>query len=758
MIKSVTFISRMVDRMHRLFFLLLLAGFYPYTLSAQQAPDQRPHIGLTLSGGGARGLAHIGILQAIDSAGLRIDYLSGTSMGSIVGALYAIGYSGDSLAVIARRLDWNTLFSNQPSLEEISYEERAEYNRYMLEVPFEYGKPKITSGVISGEQLWLELARLAWPVRDVKDFSRFNIPFKCIATDVATGQIVTLDSGELVTSMRASMAIPSVFTAVRIGDKKLVDGGVVRNFPSVTAKEMGADIIIGSNVSGGLREADELVTPIDVIYQLGFYKDADDFVEARKLADIYIHHDLKDYSAASFGSVDSILAEGKRKGREMYPVFKHLADSLNALYPQPPFVKNRLPAVPDVEIASIAVKGLVHSDEKFFRGRLGLEPGGCYTPEKIREAVLNVYGTRFYKQITYHLNPLGYGRSELVVDVEENPLTFVKLALHYNTFTNVSAIVNLTQRNFVVPNSRASATAAISENPRLRGEYFKYLGRKRNKGFGINAYYANNPLHVYEDFRKSQEYRSKYASVGANLQFMLNRVMAIGAGTRWEYMRLKPNLSQSIELEGNTRQLNSFLYYGLNTLNRKIYPTRGAQIDLEGGLVYQQRPDFRLRLEGSELPLDSLGLLFGDYQRVLLKMDYYFQTGRRSALNLSGYAGVNFNYDQTLINDFLIGGVTDFTRNQIPFMGLYEGEVTTPSVTSLQMGFQYEAIKNIFFIPRIAVALYDFSGLASTKFHYLSGYGMTLGYSTRLGPLEGSVMYSDQSGVLKAYLNLGFHF
>lgn len=745
----------MVSRMHRLFYFLLLTCLYPCIVSAQQG--QRPGIGLTLSGGGAKGLAHIGILQAIDSAGLRVDYITGTSMGSIVGAMYAIGYSGDSLETIARQLDWNTLFSNQPSLAEVSYEEREEYNKYMVELPFEYGKPKLTSGVISGEQLWLELAGLCWPVRDVKDFSKFNIPFKCIATDVATGEIVTLDSGELVSCIRASMAIPSIFTAVRIGDRKLVDGGVVRNFPTITAKEMGADFIIGSNVTSGLRTADELVTPLDIVYQLGFYKDADDFVHARKLADVYIHHELKNYSVASFGSVDSILEEGKRKGREMYPVFKHLADSLNALYPQPPFVKNRLPVVPDVEITSIVIRGLIHSDERFFRGRLDLEAGGCYTPEHIREAVQNVYGTRFFKQITYHLNPLGYGRSELEINVEENPLTYVKVALHYNTFTNVSAIVNLTQRNFVVPNSRASVTAAISENPRLRGEYFKYLGRKRDLGFGIGAYYANNPLNVYEEFRKQQEYRSKYAAVDVHLQYMLNRVMAIGAGTRWEYLRYRPDLSPNIELEGNTKQFNSFIYYGLNSLNRKQYPTRGAQIELEGGVVYQQNPDFRVRLGGTELPIDSL-LKFGDYQRVLLKMNYYIPIGRYSALNLNGYAGFNFNYDQSIINDFLIGGLTDFTRNQIPFVGLYDGEVTTSSVTSIQLGYQYEMFRNLFIIPKASVALYDLNNASSTKYNYLSGYGMTLGYSTRLGPLEASVMYSDQARILKAYVNLGFHF
>lgn len=744
--------------MCRLFFLLLVASLYPYSLFAQQASGHRPRVGLTLSGGGAKGLAHIGILRAIDSAGLKIDYITGTSMGSIVGALYAMGYSGDTIEIEARQLDWNTLFSNQPSLKEVSFEERAEYNRYMIEVPFEYGKPKLTSGVISGEALWLELARLSWPVRDVKDFSKFNIPFKCIATDVATGQIVTLDQGEIVSCIRASMAIPSVFTAVKIGDRKLVDGGVVRNFPTITAKQMGADIIIGSNVTNGLRPADELITPVDILYQLGFYKDAEDFVKARKITDIYVHHSLKNYTAASFGSVDSILEEGKRKGREMYPVFKRLADSLNALYPEPPPLKNRLPLTPDVEISDIVIKGLIHSDEKFFRGRLGLQPDGCYTPDQIREAVLNVYGTRFYKQITYHLNPLGHSRSQLEIDVEENPLTYVKFALHYNSFTNVSAIVNITQRNFIVPNSRAYVTVAISENPRLRAEYFKYLGRKRNVGFGLGAYYENDPLNFYEDYKKSLEYRNKYAAFDIHMQYMLNRVMAVGVGTRWEYIRLKPKLSPNLEIDGNTKQLNTFFYYGLNTVNRKQFPTRGADIQLETGMIYNQNPKFRVHLQGEELPLDSLGVRFENYQRLLLKMNYYFPFGRRSSLHVGGYAGFNFNYDQQLVNDFLIGGITDFSRNQIPFVGLYEGEVNTASAASIQLGWQYEAVRNLFVIPRGSVALFDLNGLSATKYNYVTGYGVTLGYSTRLGPLEATVMYSDQARYLKAYVNLGFHF
>lgn len=740
--------------------LMICLLFLNDRLHAQQSGDKRTKIGLTLSGGGARGLAHIGILEALDSAGLKIDYVTGTSMGSIVGALYAMGYSGDSIEVLARKLDWNNLFSNQPVLTDVSFEEKAEYNKYIIEIPFEYGKPKLASGVISGEQLWLELARLSWPVKNVKDFSKFSIPFKCIATDVATGDIVTLDKGEIVTSMRASMAIPSIFTAVKIGDRKLVDGGVVRNFPVTTAKDMGADLVIGSNVSGGLRNADQLVTPIDILYQLGFYKDADDFKKARELCNIYIPFvdELEKYSAAAFGSVDSIIEIGKRKGRELYPQFKKLADSLHTLQGTGPLPSNRLPFPTDVELSDIRVEGLIHSDEKFFRGRLALKKGGCYNIQTLNKAILNVYGTRFYKLITYDLVPEGYGKYGMTISVEENPLTYVKTAINYNTFTNVSLIANITQRNFIVPNSRSFVSVAISENPRLKGEYFKYLGRKRNFGFGLNAYYENNIFSLYEDFKEVQRYRNKYASLGMTMQYSIGHDMAMGLGTRWEYIRLKPQITQAVEINGNTKQLNSYLYFGINSLDRKIYPTHGMDLQFETGWVYSQHPDFNISANGTIIRPDSLGVHFKDYQRALLKMSYYMPVGRKSSLQFHGRGGINFNYDQSIVNDFMIGGMTDVARNQLPFAGLYEGEIITSSAAIVQLGYQQEVLRNIFAIPRVGVAMYDFNGSVESQYKYLSGYGLTVGYSTRLGPIEGSLMYSDQAGRLKAYVNIGFNF
>ncbi|MVT08255.1 patatin-like phospholipase family protein [Chitinophaga tropicalis] len=739
-----------------LLYLLIILLFPVITFA--QAGQGRPKIGLTLSGGGAKGLAHIGILQALDSAGLKIDYVTGTSMGSIIGALYAMGYSGDTIETIARHMDWDNLFSNQPVLTDISYEEKREYNKYIIEIPFEYGKPKLASGVIAGEQLWLELARLCWPVNGQKDFSKFSIPFKCIATDVSTGEIVTLDTGDIVTAIRASMAIPSIFTSVKIGDKSLVDGGVVRNFPVITAREMGADFVIGSNVSNGLKKADQLSTPLDIIYQLGFYKDAEDFKEARKLTDIYIHHQLENYSAASFNSVDSLIDMGKRKGKEMYPVFRHLADSLMALYPGPAPVKDRLPFTPDVELTEINVTGLKHSDEKFFLGRLGLQPGGCYSPGAIKEAVLNVFGTRFYKIITYNLVPVEYNKSRMEITVEETPLTYVKGALQYNSFTNASAIVNITQRNFIVPNSRSFVSVAIGENPRIAGEFFKYFGPKRNFGFGISSYFEDNTVPYYENFKQQLEYYTKYFNVDLRLQYTLNSMMAVGIGTRWELMNFDPRFESQVVFKGNGNQLNSYFYLGINSLDRKVYPRRGMDLQFETGWVYNQHTAYRLYENGAELPLDQYGISFNEYQRATLQAKYNLPVGRNNAIQLYASGGANFNHHQGPVNAFLIGGLNNVIRNQLPMIGLREAEITTSSAAMVQLGYQHEIFRNTFVTPRAGATLYDFIGSVSEKYKYMTGYGMTLGYSSFIGPIDGSLMYCDQDGRLRMYVNIGFNF
>ncbi|HTL08372.1 MAG TPA: patatin-like phospholipase family protein, partial [Chitinophagaceae bacterium] len=205
----------------------LITCFVCGTLLAGGQPV-RPKIGLTLSGGGAKGLAHIGILKAIDSAGLKIDYLTGTSMGSIIGGLYAIGYPADSIEKMARATNWDLLLSNQASLRTLFMEEKDEYSKYTVELPWVNHRFQLPTGVLQGQELWLKLSELLYPVYRNKDFSTFSIPFKCIGTDVGNGEAVVMSKGEITSAIRSSMAIPSFFTAVDYDGRRLVDGGIVR--------------------------------------------------------------------------------------------------------------------------------------------------------------------------------------------------------------------------------------------------------------------------------------------------------------------------------------------------------------------------------------------------------------------------------------------------------------------------------------------------------------------------------------------------
>jgi NTE family protein len=218
--------------------LLLLLCFGCQAALAQEGRNQvrRPKVSLTLSGGGAKGLAHVGILHAIDSAGLPIDMITGTSMGAVVGALYAAGYSARQIDSIARNIDWDAIFSSSPDLRRVAVDQKLEIEQQAFELKLKKGKVQIPSGIIESQELWLLLSELFLPVYDKPEFSEFSIPFKCIATDVLTGEAVVHERGNITLAVRSSMAIPSVFTAIDLDGRRLIDGGVVRNSPYVMRK------------------------------------------------------------------------------------------------------------------------------------------------------------------------------------------------------------------------------------------------------------------------------------------------------------------------------------------------------------------------------------------------------------------------------------------------------------------------------------------------------------------------------------------
>ncbi len=724
------------------------------------AQQRRPKIGLTLSGGGAKGLAHIGILKAIDSAGLKIDYITGTSMGSIIGSLYAIGYSADSIEKMAGAINWDLLLSNQASLRTLFMEEKDEYSKYTVELPWVNNRFQLPTGVLQGQELWLKLSEMFYPVYNQKDFSKFDIPFRCIGTDVGNGEAVVMSKGEITSAIRSSMAIPSFFTAVDYEGKRLVDGGVVRNFPVRDVREMGADFVIGSNVAGGLLASDKVRNALQVLLQVAFFREAQDHKEEVGLCDIYIPFNMEKYSMGSFAQSKEIIEIGIDEGRKLYPRFKKIADSLNAIYGNQQINKDRLPNPGSVKISSYEIRGLKNTSADFLAHTMDLLIDHVYPPEKLSLMVRAAFGTRYYSRVSYSLEPQPDSTCKIIFDVTENPLSFAKISLHYNKFSGIAAIINLTTRNFFVTNSRSMATINIGDALRARVEHLQYIGRRKNFAAIFSSQYDRFDVSTYNTYKQDGLYKQQFFKGDGKVQYSTLRNFSVGIGQRFESMNYKPKINSAFQFSGSNNFTTSYLFIAHNSLEKTVYPHRGLKINAEFDWVYGQDPNVLFFVNGQQAKPDSLKVSRDPYPRLTFNLNGYTPLSRRSTLEFLVQSGINFNYQHNIMNEFSIGGLTSLFRNQVTFAGLQEGSLYSPAVAAFQAGYRYELFNNSFVIARTNILFNNFISRSSffQNPDILTGYSLTFGYNFALGPLEFSLMYSDQSKIVGSYVNIGIPF
>ena len=294
--------------------------------NAQQDSIARPKVkkvGVVLSGGGAKGMAHIGVLKVLEKAGIPIDIVTGTSMGSIIGGLYSIGYNAHSLDSMVRVQDWSYVISDREDLSHQGLSDRQKQNTYLFSTGMTFGKKdkkdKSTGGgIIKGKNLAELFQKLCVGYTDSLNFSRdLPIPFACVATDIVTNDEVDFHSGRLAQAMRASMAIPAAFAPVRLGDMVLVDGGLKNNYPADIAREMGAEIIIGVTVQGPPKTAEDLGSTMSIIGQLVDVNCKNKLDENLAITDLHMAVDTKGYGSASFSAA---AIDTPRRGRGYAPL------------------------------------------------------------------------------------------------------------------------------------------------------------------------------------------------------------------------------------------------------------------------------------------------------------------------------------------------------------------------------------------------------------------------------------------------------
>ncbi len=445
-------------------------------LSIAQSKD-KPKVAVVLSGGGAKGIAHLPLLKKLDSLGIVPDLVVGTSIGSLVGGFYAMGYSADSITAITRRANWDNLLGGRSALKDISVEEKSEFGKYMLTFDFKKGKLKTKSALLNDQHLREFFNLYTYPVHNITNFDKFPIAYRAVATDIVNGNEVILKEGSLAVAMRSSMSIPSIFKPVPYKDLLLVDGGILNNFPVDIAKKWGADIIIGSDVGGGMKSKEELEDISSILFQSAMLVSNKKNSKSKKMCDILVDHVPNlTYSTADFKHHKQIYKEGIIGSNAVLPELIDLSKLLNK-YEQK---KISIPIVDNtITLNEVVFNGISENNLDLVKSRVDLEPNKPYTIHDIIDAIHRGMGTTLFSQLTTKTTE-NNGLLGLEITGFENSNHQIKTSAHYDNTRGVGLIVNYTGRNFLGNSSRVLITGDITQQPAFRVQYQKLLGEKKS--------------------------------------------------------------------------------------------------------------------------------------------------------------------------------------------------------------------------------------------------------------------------------------
>lgn len=394
-------------------------------LAATNAPSERPKIGLVLSGGGAKGFAHIGVLKLLDSLQIPIDYIAGTSMGGIAGALYAIGYTGFDLEQLAHRDDWQTIFSDRPPRPDLPFFQKEQTGRYQLEFGIKGVKPVSPTGLIFGQKVSLLFLSLTFPYEKVTDFDHLPIPFRCVAVDLVTGNQVVLKGGSLAKAMRSTMAIPTVFSPVEWGDSLLVDGGLINNLPVDVVKEMGADIVIAVDVQSPLLERKKLTSALAVLEQTVSLVGIDRVKENLKQVDILIRPQIDEFSAADFDAdkINAILQRGDEAAQRSIGELVALKNKYQLQRIDDSNYLRSLLGSP--RIVSIQILGQTSVPFESLRTQLNLKINDIFDAAALTKRIAELRASGRFESIEYEVVPLSEDFVNLYIRVKEKQLPVI---------------------------------------------------------------------------------------------------------------------------------------------------------------------------------------------------------------------------------------------------------------------------------------------------------------------------------------------
>ena len=778
--------------------------FISLSTHAQEATtiNERPKVGLVLSGGGAKGAAHIGVLKYIEEAGIPIDYIAGTSMGSIVGGMYALGYSSSEILDIISHVDWDILISDNVERKKISYSRKLENSTQLVTIPFSLTTDKqelqkrsfknsLPTGIVSGDNLINLFNSLSVGYSDPIAFDELPIPFICIATNMMNGEADVLSKGIFSKSLRASMAIPVLFDPVKLDGTLYADGGLVSNFPAEQCRAMGADYIIGVSMSPGLESDPQNLSSIfSQVKQLKEIITDKEFDNYHELCDIFISPELKGVGMLSFNaeSVARITQSGYEAASAQEESFKALKEKLcSETVCQHVDSLSRPKAVnilrEKVLISGIELNGVGKGVEKWALRKCAVQVGDYVCKEDIDKSVSLYYGTGNYESVTYTLHrdlTSAEGYILRFAFVESPPHDF-GMGFRFDSQDMLSLLLKMGINSNCMSGFKADISSKLGGNQWLKAN-FSY-GQMLYPRINLTYNFRNSELDAYDMDELVMNMKFLQHKFRLYLSENYSRTIGVGVGVEAEFLhprKVMYSLYDAVDMDYQAvNTLGTFAYIHYDNLNKSSFPTRGAK----GQIDFMWR-DMLFTSKGTA-PLGFGSLVFGLESYVPIIEDRVVLIPQLYGSFLFGKGAVNGSCEgwnpvfngpvpcYPSMNNMLGGAeMGRYIDQHLPFIGLNKISLAFNNLTIGRLDIRTRLFKKhyltaMFNYGRSGVDLKSFVGKGDALlWEELYGYnvsnwwGAGLRYSidTKMGPLSFDISSSNISRNVNLYFGLGYYF
>lgn len=763
--------------MKRILIVLLAVVFSLYETSARNfesitnaSATDNIKVGLVLCGGGAKGAAHIGVLKKLEEVGIRPDLIVGTSMGALIGGMYAMGYSADQLDSLVSNTDWDFLLSDGTKRSDAAFAKKKNDDIYLMNIPFYSLSSSIKNGedvsimknlpggFISGNNVLNLLNGLAIGYQDSIKFNELPIPFACIATDLSTGEELVIKEGRLPLALRASMAIPGYFSPVEINGRVLVDGGVVNNFPVDVAREMGANVIIGVDVQTDLYGPEQLKSIDAVLFQLIGLLGNEKFLENKKHVDIYMKPDVSEFGTLSFtkDAIGQLVANGYKAADSCDHSLRTLAGNLQRtrrhMHKE---LTNKAINIynSSFKVGKINFNGVDERDKPMLKDIIMLKDSTTITGSQINRAISLLTGTRTFSGATYHLaipKRKDQEWSLLTFNLTKGPTNIFSLGVRYDTEEAAAILLHLGINQYNISGPKYDFTARLSYNPYVKLG-FSYIFRKFPR-LDVEYMFANKDLNIYSG--KSSKNNIEYTYNTLDVAFSGIRYLRYfdgKIGAKWQSFKFHKFLTDSkVEtpvIANKSRGYLSVYAQGfVDTKDDKTFPTTGLFVDAKLAYYFHA-------FHSNYTPFVAAHLLF----------EWISDLGSGFAVAPKFYGRTAFNNKGEVSFYNYVGGVQygRYIDHQLPFVGISYASVMDNSVSIIRTDLRKKFGKNhyVYAIANYMVVADKLNHIYGTNSKDYIGAGLQYSYNTPIGPLSLNVNWSNyKKSKFGAYVSFGYYF